>query len=138
MEGYLNLRVYRGNMLLSVTREKNLITDAARPRIRLLCSAPCENLHITHVGVGDGSAPAKAEDTGLSNAVLVAVSSVTNPDAHTARFGFIIPPDTANGLAIREFGLFCGDGMLFSKRVRERVIEKDPDVSVFGYWDIHF
>jgi hypothetical protein len=141
MEGYLHLRVFRNAKFVEAIREKNLITDAARPRIRALCSMACavgESLHITHVGVGDGSEPAKGEDTDLHNTVLVPVSSATVPEPATARFGFVIPLDAANGLSIREFGLFCGDGMLFSKRVRSRVIDKDPDVSIFGCWDIHF
>lgn len=138
MEGYLHLDVYRAGALIEQWEDKNLITDLARPRIRDMMSSETENKFITHIGVGEGMLPASPTDTGLVNQILVPVTAVTKPDSTTARFGFVIDLETANGMRIREFGLFCGDGTMFSKRVRERVIEKDADVSIFGYWDIHF
>ncbi|WP_029542864.1 hypothetical protein [Selenomonas sp. AB3002] len=44
----------------------------------------------------------------------------------------------ANGLAIREFGLFFGDGTLFSRRVRKSTIGKEDDIQITGYWEIYF
>lgn len=138
LEGHLYLKVERRGKLIEEWDDHNLIMDAARPRIRDLCSGEMTNAFISHLGVGEGQEPAAPTDTSLTNCVLVPFTTVGNPDTTTARFGFLIGPDVANGLAIREFGLFCGDGKLFAKRVRERVIEKDADMSIFGYWDIHF
>lgn len=138
LEGHLYLRVERRGRVVEEWNDHNLIMDAARPRIRDLCSGEMTNTFISHLGVGEGQRAATPTDTSLERCVMVPFSNVGKPDATTARFGFLIGPDIANGLAIREFGLFCGDGILFAKRVRDRVIEKDADVSIFGYWDIHF
>lgn len=138
IEGRLHLKVVRGGEVVEDWQDHNLIMDAARPRIRDLCSGEMHGAFISYLGVGEGQKPVSATDTTLTNCVVVPFSNVGKPDASTARFGFLIGTDVANGLAIREFGLFCGDGTLFAKRVRDRVIEKDADVSIFGYWDIIF
>lgn len=138
LRGSLHLRVQRGSNIIEEWQDHNLITDLARPRIRDIMSGEMTNAHITHIGVGEGRHAPLPTDTGLTNCVLVPFSGIAKPDATTARFMFIIDPSTANGLSITEFGLFTGDGVLFSKRVRDRVIEKDADMSIFGYWDIFF
>ena len=49
-----------------------------------------------------------------------------------------IATNVANGMAIREFGLFFADNTLFSRRVRKSTIGKEDDIQITGYWEIYF
>ena len=53
------------------------------------------------------------------------------------KFNFTIGTNVANGMAIREFGLFFADGTIFSRRVRASAIGKESDIEITGYWEIY-
>ena len=83
-------------------------------------------------------------DTELAEQQLFELTE-TSVDGRDAKFEFVIGEDEANGLDIREFGLFCADGTMFSHRVRRNeetgkvsVIGKDVDIELRGYWILHF
>ena len=68
--------------------------------------------------------------------MLIDIGSVEY-DTAKVRFNFEIGTNQANGVSIREFGLFFADGTLFSHRVRKSVIGKENDIKISGYWDIY-
>ncbi|MBQ9528190.1 MAG: hypothetical protein IJR68_11315, partial [Fretibacterium sp.] len=91
----------------------------------------------TQIGVGSGRETEDGGDTVLENQQLFPLSS-SSVDGRDARFDFVIGENDANGLAIREFGLFCSDNTMFTHRVRHGVIEKENDIELHGYWILHF
>ena len=95
------------------------------------------NSRITKVGVGSGSAPASDTDTGLTDTFLIPIQS-TEYAGTKVRFNFTLGNADANGLLIRELGLFFADDVMFSRRVRKSIIGKEDDISIAGYWEIYF
>ncbi len=114
--------------------EKNLIVAGGYTAIaEALAGLP--NRHIAKIAVGtNGAAPAEA-DTEITSAVVLDIESVEYPAPGTVRFNFTIGYDDAVDMSIREFGLICADGRLFSRKTRE-VIEKTSYVSITGMWEI--
>jgi hypothetical protein len=53
-------------------------------------------------------------------------------------FNWPLAATEANGKEIREFGLFCTDGALFARRIRDRPIYKESDIALEGEWIITF
>lgn len=136
LRGAVHLAVYQNGKLLFEETDHNLIVTTGREKLARLIGGGYGG-RITHVGVGSGSAAAIDTDTGLTDAVLVPVQS-TSYAGTKARFDFVIGNGDANGLLIRELGLFFGDGVMFSRRVRKSVIGKEDDISITGYWEIYF
>ena len=114
----------------------NLIVTSGRQRMAELLTG-ISSSYITHIGVGTGTDAADISDTGLIDQVLIPISSAT-AENKIAHFNFLIGTDAANGLQITEFGLFAGDGTMFSHRVRTGAISKESDIEIEGYWEIRF
>lgn len=135
LRGAVELKIYKNGVLKEVDHDHNLIVMAGRTKLARLLGGGYAG-HIDRIGVGTGSAPAADGDTGLTGAVYIPVSSAEY-SAGKVRFNFTIGTDQANGLAIRELGLFFGDGTIFSRRVRKSVIGKENDIQITGYWEIY-
>ena len=136
LRGVVHLEIYKNGKLISKETDHNLIVTAGREKLARLIGGGY-NGRITHVGVGSGSAAAIDTDTGLTDTVLIPVQSVDYASTKV-RFDFAIGNGDANGLLLREFGLFFADGAMFSRRVRKSVIGKENDISISGYWEIYF
>ena len=137
-EGILHLSVYQSGKLRENIAEHNMIMDAGRGRMAELLSGEQTGKHIGYLGVGTGAVAPMVTDKDLTNRQLIPITSVDFPTARTARFHFVIATTDANGMAIHEFGLFCVDNLMFSRRVRDKIIDKAADIEITGYWDIRF
>lgn len=135
LRGAVHIDVYKDGKLIESETDHNLIVAVGRTQLAKLLGGGYTG-HITQVGVGTGSAAAADWDTGLTGAVLIGISSVEY-DTAKVRFNFEIGTNQANGVSIREFGLFFANGTLFSRRVRKSVIGKEDDIKISGYWDIY-
>lgn len=135
LRGAVELKIYKNGVLKEVERDHNLIVMAGRSKLAKLLGGGYEG-HINRIGVGAGSTPAADDDTGLTGTVYVPISS-TEYDAGKVKFNFAIGTEQANGLSIRELGLFFEDGTIFSRRVRKSVIGKENDIQITGYWEIY-
>lgn len=135
LRGAVELKIYKNGVLKEVDHDHNLIVMAGRTKLARLLGGGYAG-HIDRIGVGTGSTPAADGNTGLTGTVYIPVSSVEY-SAGKVRFNFTIGTDQANGLAIRELGLFFGDGTIFSRRVRKSVIGKENDIQITGYWEIY-
>lgn len=136
LSGAVHLAVYKNGKLLFKETDHNLIVTTGREKLAQLLGGDYTG-RITKVGVGTGSTPASDTDTGLTDAVLIPVQS-TEYAGTKARFNFTLGNADANGLLIRELGLFFADGTMFSRRVRKSIIGKESDISITGYWEIYF
>ena len=136
LRGAVHLAVYKNGKLLFEETDHNLIVTTGREKLARLLGGNY-NGRITKVGVGSGSTPASDTDTGLTDAVLIPVQS-TEYAGTKVRFNFTLGNADANGLLIRELGLFFADDVMFSRRVRKSIIGKEDDISITGYWEIYF
>lgn len=141
--GDFHLRVLRNGQPIEQVDDHNLVVYTGRARLAQLLAGKTTNT-IAYVGVGSGAATELDADTQLTDQQTFTITG-SSVDGRDARFDFLIKESEANGLAIREFGLFCEDGTMFSHRVRRRkdtgtasVIDKQDDISIEGYWIIHF
>lgn len=135
-KGEFHIDIFKGGRRVESFGDHNLVVEAGRVRLAEL-AAGVSTAYITQIGVGEGDEAETDADTALTNQALFPLdkASVTGRDA---RFDFSIDNTQGNGLKIHEFGLFCSDGTMFSHRVRKGVIEKAEDISIKGYWILHF
>lgn len=135
MRGCVHLEIKKGGKIISTEDDHNLIVTGGRAKLARLMGGGYGG-HITQVGVGEGTNAASESDTGLTNCVKVNVESATY-EGTSVKFNFCVGTGQANGLNVREFGLFFADGTMFSRRVRQSVIGKESDIEITGYWEIY-
>ena len=145
--GEIHLEVYQKNKLVKKIDDHNLVVDAGRKRLAELAAGKVGSYsesYIMHIGLGSGSEIEKVGDTELENQQLFPLTSV-ELNGRDVKCNFFIADNEANGLSIRELGLFCSDGTMFSHRVRRDestgevgVIEKFSDIELKGFWILHF
>lgn len=135
MRGNVHLCIKRNGEVIHEEDDHNLIVTAGRAKLARLMGGGYSGC-IARVGVGEGGSAVSASDTTLTNEVLVDIESVSY-EGTSVRFNFCIGTGQANGLSIREFGLFFADGTMFSHRVRQSVIGKESDIEITGYWEIY-
>lgn len=128
----------------------NLIVTGGRNALANLLGNNGTGKHITQVAIGEGSSPASAADTALTNSASVNVTETrigsnleaedgtTFSDARIVQFHFVIGKTVGNGLDVQEYGLLCADGTLFSRIVRDAAFTKTDIDSIRGYWQIQF
>ena len=143
LRGEFHFDVLKNGHKIDSYTDHNLIVNAGRHRLAQMATGD-NSTAIEFIGVGSGGADEDAGDTALSEQCLVPLTAKT-VEGLDARFDFTIGREQANDLAIREFGLFCADEVMFSHRVRRKqsdgtpaVIEKQDDITIQGYWIIHF
>ncbi|MBR1728036.1 MAG: hypothetical protein IJ728_00700 [Selenomonadaceae bacterium] len=144
--GEFHLAIYKASKLINEYNDHNLVVNDGRRRLAQL-AAGLSNSAIKYLGVGSGSDEESPTDFCLQEQVLIPLTTATVND-RDARFDFIVDRQHANNLTIREFGLFCADGTMFSHRVRFKElsdgarkvlqIDKEDDIVINGYWIIHF
>lgn len=139
LRGSLEIVVKRRGKVIERDGEHNLIVNVARTNMARLLAGEGENRIINRVAVGTNGATPSPDDTKITNAFVKPISGFTYPTPTSVRFDFTILEHEANGLAIVEFGLIAADGSLFARRTRNgKVIEKEADLEIDGYWTILF
>jgi len=149
MKGHLSIKVYREGELYREEETDNLIVTQGRLNLAKLLSGDT-GVHVSHIGIGTGTDTAVSTDTNLSEIIKIDVSDVkvatglTAPDGTTfddprvVQFHFRFGLGTAVGMAISEYGLFCADGTLFSRVVRDAPFTKTAIDQIIGFWQIQF
>ena len=134
--GEIHFKVYRNKRVIDQFDDHNLVVDAGRIKLANLAAGKTTSA-ISQIGVGSGSTSENIADTQLENQQLFPLTSI-EVNGRDVQCNFHLNNNDAVGLAIREFGLFCSDGTMFSHRVRKGVIEKENDIEIRGYWILHF
>jgi len=135
--GVLRVLVFRRGELVGEFEEDNLILAAARDAHARLIGGDGGGKTITAIGFGTAAGGPSPDDAALTGAYVKPVGGKSYPAAGQVRFEWTLATSEANGKAIREFGLICSDGTLYSRKVRG-VIEKESDISLSGTWTIIF
>ena len=136
VRGHVHLEVRKSGELIDVDDDHNVVVSGGRAMLAGVLGGRDAGKYITQVGVGTSAAAATESDTDLASKALIAISSATY-DGAKVRFNFTIGSGQANGLTIRELGLFFSNGTMFSRRVRKSAIGKEDDIEIAGYWDIY-
>ena len=150
VSGRLHFEVFKRingvKQLIEVFDDKNLIVNMARVQMAHLIAGEFDQRNITKIGFGEGQVPPELLDTTLdTGAYIKNVDGYTFPEMGHTRFNWSLDESEANGMAITEFGLFCLDGVLFARRIRQneatlevKPLNKESDISFQGYWEIQF
>ena len=149
-KGQMVIKIYRDGTLLSSETVDNLIVNGGKAALAHLLGNNGTGKHIATVGIGEGADPPAAEDTVLTGSVTVSIGETriaTGLEAedgslfdapNIVQFHFNFDKATGNGIAIREYGLFCADGTLFSRIVRAAAFVKTDIDAIRGFWQIQF
>jgi hypothetical protein len=137
--GILDYTVRRRGRVIEVVHEKNLIVNGARNAMAQLLGGDGAGKTINRIGFGSNGTAPVGTDTVLTGAFVKLLGVKTYPGIGMVRWAWSLATTEANGLSIGEFGLFCTDDTLLSRKNRARgAIEKDLDVDLDGTWTILF
>lgn len=148
LKGRLCFKVIRNGEVVREAKD-NLIVTTGRNALAKLLSGQT-GMHVAQVGVGSGSGAPAEDDTALTDSVTVNIAEArvgdnleaedgtVFSDARIVQFHFVFGTDVAVGLSISEYGLFCADGALFSRVVRETSFVKTNLDKIVGFWQITF
>jgi hypothetical protein len=138
MRGLFTLRMYRRGRLLETYRDNNLIVDGAREIAAQLISGLGAGRTITSIAFGTNGSLPLSEDTAITEPYTKAIESVSYPALGQVEFHWDLLTTEANGKDIFEFGLVCGDGTLYARKVRDNAFPKIADFALEGEWIIIF
>jgi hypothetical protein len=140
MRGDFRIRVYRHGRLIETYEDHNLIVDGARSAMARLIAGDVDGQSITYIALGTNGATPTPDDTEITEAFIKPVTGFSFPASGRVEFAWNLLANEATGLAIIEFGLVCGDGTLFARKIREKPlpIYKEDDISIDGQWTIIF
>ena len=138
MRGNFVMRVLdKDGRIIDTYEDHNMIVNLARIAMAELVSEGSAMKIITRFGVGIGNATATPTDISLTEPYVNDIVSHSFPEDGTVKFDWQLGYDEANERNITEFGLFCADGTLFSRKVRS-AIYKASDIAFEGEWSIIF
>lgn len=104
---------------------------------RLLASADPAAV-VAEVGFGTAGTTEMFEDSALEGGYRKPIERIeVDPESPRAiRVYWKLAPGEANGLMIREIGLFTADGVLIARVTRGSAIEKTPDMELGDWFEL--
>lgn len=136
--GTFNLQIYENDALIDTINEQNLVVTLGHQNMTKLIGGDAAGKKIEKIGVGTNGATPVAGDTALTSSFIKAIAGATYPDAQSVLFSFDIDNSEANGMTIREFGLFNSDNVLCARKVRTGEIIKTSAIRLVGTWKLTF
>ena len=137
-KGTLTLNVYECGRLVETWDGENIIVAQSRGQNARLWGGDVTNRSVARIGFGTNGSTPSIGNTGLTGAFTKAIDGVSYPTASSVQFAFTLSTSEANGLAIFEFGLLTGAGVLMARRVRLAPLNKTSDIALSGLWKIEF
>lgn len=141
--GSIFYRVFKNDRLIETVNDHNLVVNGGRNWLaRLVCGD--DNNRITKLGLGTSADVELLSDSSLMNCHVVALSSHSVGSSSlegfsaAVTFNWSLEKADANGLLIREFGLFTANDVLVTRQVRGSVIGKADDIRIEGTYTLHF
>lgn len=137
VKGTLEMTIHRRGQPDEHVVEHNIVVDGGRNRLARLISGTSIK-GVTQIGFGTGDTIPKLSDTSLTNQFCVNVVRI-EVEGNDAIFKWSLNErQPAEGMDIREFGLFTSDGVMVTRLVRAKVIGKDSDMTIDGTYTLHF
>jgi hypothetical protein len=138
LRGILRYTVFKKGVAVEKFEDDNLIVNGARFQMARLVAGNVTGRNIDRIAVGtSGDVPA-ITDTEIAAPFIKAVDGFDYPENGQVQIRWKLLTSEANGKEIREFGLLTADGMLFARRIRDKPIFKESDISIEGEWIIIF
>jgi hypothetical protein len=143
VKGILQYKAYRHvngeKRLIEDFNDKNLIVNMAREQMaHLIAGDTVTNRRVARISFGVNGTGADVLDEAILNPFTKDVDGYEFPVRTQVRFNWLLSTSEANGMAIREFGLFMANNALFARRVRNTPLNKESDISLEGSWTIIF
>jgi hypothetical protein len=138
LHGRLCYTVFKNGAAIEKCEENNLIMDGARLQMAHLVAGDAAGRNIGRIAVGTSGNMPTVTDTEITAPFIKAVDGFDYPANGQVRIRWKLLVSEANGMEIREFGLLTADGTLFARRIREKPIFKESDISIEGEWIIAF
>ena len=140
LAGIFALKVFKiidGKKILVLDyKEKNKIVNLGKEKILKLMVNDGTNNYINQIGFGDGTDAPNVTDTDLTNKYIKAIDSYSiDTSENKLIISWNLSSSEAVGLKISEFGLFCAEGTLFSRKTRAGIL-KQSDTVFEGEWTI--
>ena len=136
IKGCLKYTVYLDGVPIERVEDHNLVVNVGRTRLAELISGK-STAYITQIGFGTGVNNPDLADTALENQLLMAITS-SNVEGQSVTFNWYLGEGDANGMDIREFGLFTSDGVMVTHQQRGKVIGKWSDITIEGQYILSF
>jgi len=138
ISGILRYTVFKNGVPIETVEDKNLIVNGARIQMAHLAAGDFTGRNIKKIAFGtNGTAPA-LNDTQITNAFEKNVLGFSYPENGQVQIDWNLLVTENNGMAIFEFGLLTENGVLYSRRTRERPLNKEADISLEGSWTLIF
>lgn len=134
MKGILRITVRKGGEVVEEWEDHNLIVNGARNQAARLFAGDGENRTIAKIAFGTSGTTPAVTDTEITGAYTKAVTGFSFPDVGQIQTNWELGTSENNGMAIMEFGLLSADGTLLCRKVREKPIYKEADISIEGHW----
>jgi hypothetical protein len=138
LKGTLRYTVFKNGVPVEQFEDSNLIVTGARIQMAHLITGDVSGRSISYISVGTNGDTPTVSDTEITGAFTKAVDGFEYPANGQAQINWKLLVSEANGMAIREFGLFTDDGALFARRIRANPLYKESDISIEGEWIIIF
>jgi hypothetical protein len=103
-----------------------------------LVAGDVEGRSINRIALGTNDDVALLADTDIADAFIKEIDGFEYPAIDRVKINWKILQGEANGMAIREFGLLTENGALFARRVRDKPLNKEVDISIEGEWIVIF
>ncbi|WP_175787392.1 hypothetical protein [Burkholderia anthina] len=138
--GRLTFEVRERGKLIETFDEKNLIVVGSQQTHAWLLGGNVANNSLTKFGIGTNGAAPVFGNTSLTGQYANALTNVTYPAGNQVQFSFGLGSgdSSAFGMAIMEFGLLTGTGVLYARKVRSSALNFAADISLAGTWTISF
>lgn len=139
IKGQVQIRLIENGKLIRTIDVQNLVVTAGKLSMaKLLCGSSVTI--VDGIGVGTSSAVPDLSDTALTGLVLKAIDGFTSPSSNFVEFEWSFDYTEANGITIRELGLYTdesGTPVLFS-RIAIDPVAKTSALRLEGTWKILF
>jgi hypothetical protein len=137
-KGILRYTVFKNGIPIEKVEDHNLIVSGARIQMAHLAAGDFTGRNIKKIAFGiNGTAPELA-DTLITNSFEKNVLGFAYPVEGQVQINWNLLVTENNGMAILEFGLLTENGILYSRRTRERPLNKEADISLEGSWTLIF
>jgi len=137
LRGRLRYTVFKNGVPIEQCEDNNLIVNGARLQMAHLVAGDVSG-RINQIAVGTNGADPTAADTEITDSFAREIDGFEYPEDGQVQINWKLLADEANDMEIKEFGLLTADGTLFARRIREKPILKESDISIEGQWIIIF
>lgn len=132
---YMNvIDVATGN-IIDRYEGKNLVVNTGLLNVCRLLGGDASAHALTTIKVGTSATPPAMTDTSITGAFSKAIDSVAYVGNNIVQFIYSIDGTEANGITIREAGLFNSAGVMFARKQRDPIL-KTSAIALQGVWEI--